>query len=106
MNITERIRAYVRECIEAAKDGWREVEELHTRRCSRCRKVVDREPFPRTGMTAGYYDVQGDPSYEWGCYARPGEKFLCDSCMWADPKYILRRGTAVLKTGWDNDQTR
>ncbi len=93
MNLTERVRQFVRECIESGKEGWREAEEKHTRRCSRCHKVVDREPFPASdGMTAGYYNVQGDPNVEWGCYARPGEKYLCDACMWIDPKFIKRRG--------------
>lgn len=91
MKLTERVRQFVRECIEAAKEGWREAEAQHTRRCDRCHKVVDREPFPNT-RTAGYYDVTGDPNVEWGCYARPGEKYVCDSCLWSDPKFIQRRG--------------
>lgn len=102
MRLIESIRQFVRECIAAGKEGWREAEEKHTRRCARCNALVDREPFlAKDGMTAGYYDVQGNPSYEWGCYARPGEKYVCDPCMWSDPKFQLRRGTAILKTGWE-----
>ena len=100
MRLITTIRQFIRECIEAGKEGWNEAEENHTRRCGRCHKIVEQEPFNPRGFTAGYYDVQGDPNVEWGCYARPGEKYLCDSCMWSDPKFILRRGTAVLKTGW------
>jgi hypothetical protein len=93
VTIIERVRRFVCECIEAGKEGWRESEEKHTRRCGRCHKVVDREPFPANdGMTAGYYDVQGDSRFEWGCYARPGEKYVCDPCLWSDPKFIARRG--------------
>ena len=93
MTLITTIREVIQECIASGKEGWREAEEKHTRRCSRCHKIVDQEPFPlKSGVTAGYYNVQGDPTFEWGCYARPGEKYVCDPCMWADPKYMERRG--------------
>ena len=36
-------------------------------------------------MTAGYYVVTGTGG--WAEYAKPGEQFVCDACMWADPAY-------------------
>ena len=92
MKLIITIREFIQESIAAAKEGWREAEEKHTRRCGRCHKIVEQEPFHTGGMTAGYYNVQGDPNVEWGCYARPGEKYVCDSCLWSDPKFIQRRG--------------
>ena len=35
-------------------------------------------------MTAGYYDVRAGG---WAECAKPGEQFVCDACMWADPAY-------------------
>ena len=92
MKLIATIREFIQECIASGKEGWREAEEKHTRRCSRCHKIVEQEPFHKSGMTVGYYNVQGDPNVEWGCYARPGEKYVSDSCLWSDPKFIQRRG--------------
>jgi hypothetical protein len=52
--------------------------------CSRCSKLLD-GPFPDGGMTAGYYDVRGQGG--WAYFAKTGERFVCDACMWADPAY-------------------
>nr|WP_143838143.1 hypothetical protein [Nitrospira cf. moscoviensis SBR1015] len=38
-------------------------------------------------MTAGYYVAEA-----WQKYANPGEVYICDSCMWADPRYIADYG--------------
>ncbi len=40
-------------------------------------------------VTAGYYIVH---SGCWHAYADPGEAYLCDACMWADPRYIATHG--------------
>jgi len=36
-------------------------------------------------MTAGYY-------YDWPKMMNPGELFVCDACMWVDPRYIAVYG--------------
>lgn len=38
-------------------------------------------------MTVGYYDAKG-----WPQFANPGEVFICDACMWEDPRYIAIYG--------------
>lgn len=35
-------------------------------------------------LTCGYYVVDRGI---WKDFARPGEKCVCDHCMWDDPKY-------------------
>ena len=52
--------------------------------CDRCGRTVEgwRESEP-IGMTAGYYNVETS----WTKYANPGEKNVCDQCMWEDPRY-------------------
>ena len=52
--------------------------------CDRCGNHV--EGFIDTHFTSGVY-VVGPDSY-WSAFARPGEKIICDPCMWADPKYV------------------
>lgn len=81
---------WVREIITAFKTSYRrEAGHLH---CGRCDKLVDTDGPPK-GMTAGYYDCTGDPGLnEWARYAQPGEKYLCDACMWGTPDFIARRG--------------
>ena len=58
--------------------------------CSRCHTNLPGSKLPDGGMTAGYYDVRGTDG--WADYANPGEQYLCDSCMWADPRYIAIHG--------------
>jgi hypothetical protein len=53
--------------------------------CSRCSKLLDGPVPDGTTMTAGYYDVRGQSS--WAYFAKPGEQFVCDGCMWKDPAY-------------------
>lgn len=64
--------------------------------CDRCHKpVVNFEPA-KGGMTTGYYNVgEGSP---WARYANPGERMICDACMWADPTYIVDYGKNELPT--------
>lgn len=38
-------------------------------------------------MTAGYYLAAAFPQF-----AHPGEIYICDDCMWADPRYIAVYG--------------
>jgi hypothetical protein len=58
--------------------------------CSRCHEVIPGSKLPDGTMTAGYYVVE--PGSGWQEYAKPGEQYLCDGCMWADPRYIAVYG--------------
>ena len=59
-------------------------------RCDRCKQIVDSPP-PDGGMTAGYYHSAEDGDM-WGKFANPGERHICDTCMWSDPRYIAAYG--------------
>lgn len=48
--------------------------------CDRCRKTVEGMRGPR--YTAGFYDAEA-----WVKYTNPGEKIICDNCMWSDARY-------------------
>lgn len=51
--------------------------------CSRCGHPVAHSRRPQGfGMTAGYYVVAA-----WRDFCNPGEVYVCDACMWADPRY-------------------
>jgi hypothetical protein len=65
--------------------------------CSRCHTVLPGSKLPDGGMTAGYYDVRGTNG--WADYANPGEQYLCDTCMWADPRYIRDYPEFQLQSG-------
>ena len=55
--------------------------------CSRCGRIIE-SPSPEPGeCTAGYYVASG-----WPQFANPGEVYICDACMWADPRYIAVYG--------------
>lgn len=61
--------------------------------CSRCFRDLDEEirasrKFMGLG-TIGYYEVV---SGYWSQFADPGEKYLCDACVWSDPRYIAVYG--------------
>jgi hypothetical protein len=56
--------------------------------CSRCHKEIDNFSPPTGGMTAGYYVAAG-----WAKYANDGEVYICDDCMFHDPRYIADYGT-------------
>lgn len=51
--------------------------------CDRCGASIDgmRGEF----ATAGFYDTTGQSW--WSKYAKPGERVVCDTCMWSDPRY-------------------
>lgn len=51
--------------------------------CSRCHKPIQQFTPPTGGMTAGYYVVAG-----WKEFCNEGEIYVCDNCMWEDPRYI------------------
>jgi hypothetical protein len=58
------------------------------RYCSRCKKKVDDHNVTE-GMTAGNYDVREG---SWSQFADFWEEFVCDECMWRDPRYITVYG--------------
>lgn len=71
--------------------------------CSRCHTNLPGSVLPDGVMTAGYYDVRGTGG--WADYANPGEQFICDSCMWADPRYIAVHGLHLATGGPVEAQT-
>lgn len=42
----------------------------------------------RENKTAGFYDMT-----KWEEYRRDNERYVCESCMFADPKYVDRYGS-------------
>lgn len=57
-----------------------------TATCSRCKKDTG-SPLPDGGMTAGYYVASG-----WIQFCNPEDIFICDKCMWSDPRYVAVYG--------------
>ena len=60
--------------------------------CDRCKSTVEGfldDSFKSIIMTAGYYQV--DRGY-WKDYAHENEIYVCDACMFADPRYIRTYG--------------
>jgi hypothetical protein len=60
-------------------------------RCSRCRLEIKGFAPPNGGMSAGYYHITW-PNGCWARFANEGEEYVCDACMWADPRYIAIYG--------------
>ena len=54
--------------------------------CDRCKQIV--EVIRGEKFTAGIYDMT-----KWEEYRRENERYVCDSCMFADPKYLERYGS-------------
>ena len=54
--------------------------------CDRCKKVV--EGIRGEKFTAGFYDMT-----KWEEYRRENERYVCEPCMFADPKYLERYGS-------------
>lgn len=52
--------------------------------CDRCGEEI-KDAFRGLHATAGFYDVTGDSW--WSRYSRPGERNVCDICMWKDEGY-------------------
>ena len=52
--------------------------------CDRCKQVVKGAAKDCGGCTAGYYEVQHG---FFSKYASEGERYICDACMQADPRY-------------------
>ena len=52
--------------------------------CDRCKEQV--RGIQIEGVcTSGFYFVE---SGIWHKYAQAGEVYLCDACMWEDPRYL------------------
>jgi hypothetical protein len=54
--------------------------------CDRCQQVV--EGIRGEEFSAGFYDMS-----KWEEYRQDNERYVCESCMFADPKYIERYGS-------------
>lgn len=61
-------------------------------KCDRCGEWVD--GLLSSLFTAGFYNVTqpneelGTRGGAWSQFGQPGEEYICDHCMWRDPKYI------------------
>ena len=51
-----------------------------------CKQIV--EGIRGEEFIAGFYDMT-----KWEEYRRENEQYVCDSCMFADPKYVERYGS-------------
>ena len=51
--------------------------------CDRCKQIVEGIQF-----TSGFYDMT-----KWEEYRHENEQYVCESCMFADPKYVDRYGS-------------
>ena len=107
MQITERVSAKIQDgcvvfalrddsgrerAIWIAKDHFNEIKQLlDSVVCSRCQKGVEgsHPEDSSSGCTAGYYDCRSGP---WAEFSGVSEDFLCDACMFKDPKYIAVYG--------------
>ena len=54
--------------------------------CGRCQQIV--EGIRGEKFTTGFYDMT-----TWEEYRRENERYVCVSCMFADPKYVERYGS-------------
>ena len=54
--------------------------------CDRCKQIV--EGLRGVGFTAGFYDMT-----KWAEYRRENEQYICNWCMFADPRYVERYGS-------------
>ena len=54
--------------------------------CNRCKQIV--EGIRGEEFTAGFYEMT-----KWDEYKRENEQYVCNSCMFADPKYVERYGS-------------
>jgi len=54
--------------------------------CDRCKHLV--EGIRGEEFSAGFYDMS-----KWEEYRRDNEHYVCESCMFADLKYIERFGS-------------
>lgn len=61
-------------------------------KCDRCGEWV--EGLLTREFTAGFYNVtqphdeSGHSGGAWQQFGREGEEYICDHCMWRDPRYI------------------
>ena len=55
--------------------------------CNRCKKVV--EGILNKDFTGGFFEMT-----KWREYRRDNEQYVCDPCMFADPKYVERYGSS------------
>lgn len=61
--------------------------------CDRCQQKF--EGSRTEDATAGFYDVTPtDSPAGWDKFANPGERIVCDRCMWTDQRYVAAHGTA------------
>jgi hypothetical protein len=55
--------------------------------CDRCKQLVEGIRCENE-FIGGFYDMA-----KWQEYRRDNEQYVCDSCMFADPKYVERYGS-------------
>jgi hypothetical protein len=59
-------------------------------RCDRCNTELD-----NSQSSAGYYDVR---TGDYSKFAHKNEKYICDICLWTDPRYIAEHGNHLSKS--------
>lgn len=69
-------------------------EKPQSVQCARCKKHIDSEFDPRDSICAGFYWI--GPGSMWNEFAKPGEEFICDECLWTSPEYIAKFGVGVI----------
>jgi hypothetical protein len=56
--------------------------------CDRCKRDLSvLIALSTEDMTMGYYRAKG-----WADFCNPGEQYICDCCMFKDPRYIAVYG--------------
>lgn len=99
LQVSEEDEKYVEHYVKTIHQGCdfiilkhREQQKLAKEgKCGRCHQAIkDFTPPTRNGMTAGYY-------YGWTDFMNPGERYVCDDCMFKDPRYIKVYGEHTVK---------
>jgi hypothetical protein len=65
--------------------------------CDRCNSTIDgfrNNAIKSIMVTSGYYIV--NEGY-WKNYGHENEKYVCDACMFVDPRYIKTYGKLEVK---------
>ncbi len=69
--------------------------------CDRCKQPIDGAEYGsdevKLGFTSGFYRITEDGK-GWGKYTNPGERIICDACMWRDARYQADYGAAAAQS--------
>src|SRR6266480_2457080 len=79
-----------RQCMSVKASSHSRIKTIKVT-CDRCKRIV--EGIRGEKLTAGFYDMT-----KWEEYRRENERYVCASCMFADP---IRRALRLLLLGVD-----